>query len=335
MNAIEFSMMLAEWRGRGGFTDAEAAAALGCNYGTFRQWLSGACVPDYFTMVAVVRQMREGRDPLADVRLTAAEFAMMLKGWRAKHGFSQRQAAMAIGCTYGALQGWEKQQHAPRQPALAEIIRRLRMPVDAERVREATKRKRPVEPAEFAARLREWRKRHGLSQAQAGRFLGTTGRTVWVWESMRSLPNQPLAMLAKLAESPQKPRPMITPQRFGRLLRAWRKANGINQAAACRALGLPLDQALISNWERGKAMPRPARLKALLAKIANPLPEPSPKLRFPQLLRDWRKARGINQLAAARVLGVGRDQAKISKWERGKGLPVRPVLVRLLKMLGE
>jgi transcriptional regulator with XRE-family HTH domain len=210
-----------------------------------------------------------------------------------------------------------------------------RLPVDEERVREATRRKRPVEPAEFAARLKAWRKHHGLSQAQAERFLGTTGRTVWVWESERSLPNQPLAMLVKLNESPVKPKPLITPQRFGKLLRQWRKAAGINQADACKALGLPHDQALISRWERGKAMPRPARLKAILAVIAKPLPEPSPKLRFAQLLRDWRKARGLNQFSAAQALGVGRDQAKISKWERGKGLPVKPVLVRLLETLAE
>ena len=41
-----------------------------------------------------------------------------------------------------------------------------------------------------------------LSQAQAWRVLGTTARTIWVWEKARSLPNRPLAVLAKLDTQP-------------------------------------------------------------------------------------------------------------------------------------
>ena len=41
-----------------------------------------------------------------------------------------------------------------------------------------TKRGRPIEPKEFAARLREWRRRHRLTQAQAVSFLSTASRTI-------------------------------------------------------------------------------------------------------------------------------------------------------------
>ncbi len=118
-----------------------------------------------------------------------------------------------------------------------------------------------------------------MSQAQAGRLLGTTARTIWVWEKARSLPNQPLAVLAKLATQPvgvtevhgwlkRTARQRDPKGGFGKKLRAWRKENGLNQAEACKVLGLPLDQALISKWEKRKALPRPKRLKAILAIIA-------------------------------------------------------------------
>jgi len=266
MNTIEFASLLAEWRERNRFTDAEAAAAVGARYGAFLHWLNGHYLPHYFTQVAVLRQIRDGRDPLVDVRITAAEFANTLKNWRAAHGFSQRQAAIAIGTIRDVIGTWEQQEHVPQQPALAEIIRRLRMPVDDERVKLATKRQPVIEAQVFAARLREWRRRRRLTQAQAGQFLSTTARTIWVWEKARSLPNRPLAVLAKLAECPPpKPKPFITPLKFGRLLREWRKRRRLNQLEAAAELGVGRDQAKISNWEKGKSLPRKPVLMRLLA----------------------------------------------------------------------
>ena len=66
-------------------------------------------------------------------------------------------------------------------------------------------------------------------------------------------------------------KPLITPEKFGRLLREWRKARGLNQLAACIALDLPRDQALISNWENAKSMPRklrPLRALAIITEAA-------------------------------------------------------------------
>ena len=44
------------------------------------------------------------------------------------------------------------------------------------------------------------------------------------------------------------------------------------------------------------------------------------KKRIPNLLRRYRKARGLNQKQAARILGI-RSSGMISRWERGIGLP--------------
>jgi len=44
------------------------------------------------------------------------------------------------------------------------------------------------------------------------------------------------------------------------------------------------------------------------------------KKRIPNLLRRYRKARGLNQKQAAEILGIG-STTMISRWERGMCLP--------------
>lgn len=46
----------------------------------------------------------------------------------------------------------------------------------------------------------------------------------------------------------------------------------------------------------------------------------SVKKRIPNLLRRYRKARGLSQRQAARILGVG-STSMISRWEKGISLP--------------
>lgn len=280
MNAIEFSTMLREWRARHGYTDPEVAAALGCRYGTLRHWIAGRVVPNHFTLCAVVRQIREGCEPTPRDEVTPSEFAAMLTGWRADHGLTQRQAAVALGVRPETLRGWESLAAMPFEPALGEILRRLRMPVDAERVRQVTKRPPPIEPQKFAELFRAWRRRHRLTRNEAAAALRavtglrTTGRTVWVWETARALPKRPLFVLDQLttalANRPTttKSEAEIAARKFRRLLRRWRKARGLNQAEACVALGLHGDQALLSHYERGNYTPRPERMSAMLAVIA-------------------------------------------------------------------
>ena len=52
-------------------------------------------------------------------------------------------------------------------------------------------------------------------------------------------------------------------------------------------------------------------------------------------LRSLPRLLSLNQLEAAAALDVGRDQAKISNWEKGKSLPRKPVLLGLLARLKE
>jgi transcriptional regulator with XRE-family HTH domain len=349
MNATTFASMLAKWRQRHGYSAAEAAAVLGCRVGTLRHWLAKRA-PHYFTMCAVVRQMRDGHDPLTDVRMTGADIANALKEWRAEHGFSQRQAAAAIGTSADVLRGWESQLIIVRQPALAEVLRRLRMPVDVEFVTQATKRARPIEPQKFAELFRAWRRRCKLNREQAAYALRTTGlrttaRTIWVWETARELPKRPLVILAlihgPLAVSPPKVKPLITPRQFATLLRTWRRTHCLTQAQACIALGLPNDQALISDSESGKAFPRKPRLEQLVAALTQP-PASGPgthnwfKARsheFGKKLRAWRKARGLRQLDACAVLDLPSDQGLICRYERGEASPRRDRMSRILAII--
>ena len=345
---IAFSAMLAEWLGRNGFSSADAASVLGCPVVTFRGWLAGRSEPDYFTKCAVERQMREGHDPLSDVHFAPAEIAVALKGWRVKHGFTQREAAAAIGAGTEAVRGWESQDGVPRQPALGEILRRLRMPVDVDLVKQATKRPEPIEPQKFAELMRAWRRRCKLSRVgaayalRAATGLKTTDRTLWTWESARALPQRPLAILelihGPLAVNPPKPKPAIMELRqFAALLRRWRRGHRLTQTQACAALSLPADAAVISDYERGDAMPQPARLRGILDAIASrPAPPPPPRIRpspFARGLRKWRKFRGLTLAQAAAILGC--SVPSLCHYENGRAEPPAQRRASILAIIEE
>ena len=358
MTPAEFSKMLCEWRARSAWSDSRAAMELGIPYGTLRHWLMGRMVPNYFAQCAAVRQMREGRDPLCRVRMTPTEFARLLKDWRAKHRFTQRQAGVALGTTADVVRGWESKDGMPRQPALGEILRRLRMPVDEELVKQATKRPPLIEPQKFAELLRAWRRRRKLSREAAARELRSTGlrtigRTVWTWESGRALPWRPQAILDLIhgplavtppnprGRKPNLPRPLMTPKQFAKALRDWRRTHCLTQRQACVALGLPHDQALISDWERGKAFPRKPRLQQLVAALKQP-PASGPgthnwftarSKEFGQKLRAWRKARCLRQMDACALLGLPRDQGLICRYECGEASPRRERMTRILAII--
>ncbi len=177
----------------------------------------------------------------------------------------------------------------PHQPALGEILRRLRMPVDEERGKAATKRQPVIEAEAFATRFREWRRRHRLTQAQAAAAFVAIGiranaRSIWCWETARELPQahklpvllerispmsdwHPLNRRTRVCEKIIRQKPVIALEKFGRLLREWRKRCGLNQLEAAGELGVGRDQAKISKWEKGRRMPRKPVLLALLARL--------------------------------------------------------------------
>lgn len=52
-----------------------------------------------------------------------------------------------------------------------------------------------------------------------------------------------------------------------------------------------------------------------------------------QLLRDWRKAKGMKQETLAQMLGV--SQAAVSHWENGRDVPHRRLVGRILDIMAE
>jgi transcriptional regulator with XRE-family HTH domain len=300
--------------------------------------------------------MREGHDPLTDVRMNAPEFAGALKGWRVRHGFTQREAAAAIGVRTDTIRGWETQKGCPRQPALGEMLRRLRMPVDVELVKRAVKPPPPIEREKFAGLLRAWRKRCKLTRGEAAYALRTAGmkttdRTLWLWENGKATAQRPLAVLELIhgplavkppkPEPPERPKPLIEPREFAKRLREWRRKYCLTQMQACVTLGLPHDQALISNWESGKAFPRKPRLQKLVTALQQPPASGSGthnwfvarSKEFGEQLRAWRKARGLRQMDACAALGLPPDQGLICRYERGEASPRRERMTRILAII--
>ena len=218
----------------------------------------------------------------------------------------------------------EEMNHGRTALFVDELLHRLSQPVDPEALAAVRQRTRPVEPEVVGAALRKWRKRHRLTATRAAEALTkmgmfTTGRTIWVWESARMLPRQPLALMKLLEQKPPKrPRKPGRDKSFGRQLRAWRKGRGLTQTEAMAVLGVSGDQAKFSDWERGKMIPR--NIPELLAKMGVAQSQPEPAT-FGEKLKAWRQSRGLTQKEALAVLGVTGDQAKLSDWERGAQIP--------------
>ncbi len=277
MDAASFSTILREWRHQCGYTDPQAAAALGVATSTFCRWKNNF-LPDELIVAGVVHRIRQG-DDLAPV-CVGADLALKLKDWRARHGLNQVEAAHALGLKPHAVRGLERAENEPDALHFIrarEILRRMEREPDVAAAKRACAPKPPMTAEAFAARLRSWRKARRLTQPRAAAAVSALGVVVgdgtWAkWERCDQTP-WPSPMRLVLSALARAPRPAprcaksLRAERFGRLLRRWRKARGLNQAEACSVLGLPGDQALLSHYERGRFIPRPARMSALLAII--------------------------------------------------------------------
>ena len=93
MDAATYSTILREWRHQCGYTDPQAAAALGVATSTFCRWKNNF-LPDELIVAGVVHRIRLG-DDLVPV-CVGPELALKLKDDRARHGLSQREAAHTL-----------------------------------------------------------------------------------------------------------------------------------------------------------------------------------------------------------------------------------------------
>ena len=322
MSAAEFSTRLGAWCAK--YPNQHiAAAAMGVSYGTLTGWLGGR-MPCSLTRAAVLRRIDGGTMDEAR-ESSVAGLSSACRMWRGQHGLSQINAAEILGLPRETFRRVELMSRQANPLAAGELLRRMSLPVDPDALAAVRRRTRPVEPGAVGAALRKWRKRYRLTHARAAEALTkmgmfTTGRTIWVWESARMLPRQPLALMRLLEQTPPKrPRKPGRDKSFGRQLRAWRKGRGLTRTEAMAVLGVPGDQAKFSDWERGKKTPH--NVPELLAKMSAAPSLPAPASTFGAQLRAWRKSRGLTQKEAVAALGITGDQAKLSDWECGKKKP--------------
>jgi transcriptional regulator with XRE-family HTH domain len=342
MDAATFSTILREWRHQCGYTDPDAAAALGVATSTFCRWKNNF-LPDELIVAGVVHRIRQG-DDLAPV-CVGAELALKLKDWRARHALNQVEAAYALGLKPHAVRGLERAENEPDALHFIrarEVLRRMEREPDVAAAKLACAPKPPMTPEAFAERLRSWRKARRLTQPRAAAAVSALGMVVgdgtWAkWErcDQTPWPSPMRAVLAALARAPRPAPPAPTsrirphrempmcPRKFCHLLRRWRKGHRLNQAEACAMLGLPDDQALLCNYERGHFIPRPERMRAILAIIASrPAAPPPPRIRtspFARGLRKWRKFRRLTLARASAILGC--SVAMLCKYEHGRNEP--------------
>jgi len=110
----------------------------------------------------------------------------------------------------------------------------------------------------------------------------------------------------------------------------WRKERGLRQIDACTVLGLPPDQALISDWERGKGSPRLERIVRLLAIIQDDSREnhDQTRLRFRRSILSDAESNPPSRHPAGWVLGAGAVAQRL----RDPFAYLRDVLTRLPAM---
>lgn len=271
MNKLDLAMLARAFRDTGGFTDPEAAAALGVPLSSFCAMKNQRYTGSELSLAEIARRLR-GAAPQP-----TGDLALALREYRARNNFSLRDAGVALGVSPFTLGEWEHGAR-PQPLAVCELFRRLAQPVEPRVVKAAARKQPLVTASELSARLRAWRRAHKLTQRMCAEALGIHVRTVLAWEHCTQAPcarvlkrtldllEQPPAGVVSthgwLARNPKQ-----TDRTFGPRLRAWRKARGLNQLAAAIALGLPRDQSLISDYEKGIQFPRPKRLAAIEAQI--------------------------------------------------------------------
>ena len=60
--------------------------------------------------------------------ITPRKFARLLQEWRERKGFSQRDAANALGISKRTLENWEQERATPRGYAIQMLLRLISMP---------------------------------------------------------------------------------------------------------------------------------------------------------------------------------------------------------------
>lgn len=70
------------------------------------------------------------------------EFAKLLQGWRERNNYSQRDAALALGCSKRTLQNWEQERAMPQGFGLTAIVRIIGGPSKAPAAKSPPRRAR-------------------------------------------------------------------------------------------------------------------------------------------------------------------------------------------------
>jgi transcriptional regulator with XRE-family HTH domain len=263
MNALELSIALREFRGATGYTDAEAATALGLGYTAFCDLKNQRNLPKPDRIAEIARRLCGQSARKHNAGIAAAEFAEKLSAWRNSGALSQRGAARALRVTAATVHAWEHLLKAPGPRALLRLAPILSAPPPS-----GQKHSR-IDPA-FSPRLRAWRKASLLTQSEACALLRISDKaTLSHYERSRAMPcPERLALIEqKIAAGPA-----LTPRTHAEIslpqrLRAWRNARGLMQTEACAILGVP-DVCTLSDYECGHSLPLPDRLAHIEATIS-------------------------------------------------------------------
>ena len=232
--------------------------------------------------------------------------AVRLREWRLKKGLPIAAVARKMGFDLAVVYGWENGLDFPKSGDLSilaehtgiEAARLLRPLSKSQEDAFVVARERltlnghpeHTQVRAFAVRLREWRKRKGLTLAQAAVQVGFSAAVLCEWENGRQYPSfESLAALSKstgipvaifrrpLSEAQDRANPLRLRRRehsrvvkyadnplvraFATRLRQWRQEKG--QTLKVIAAGMGVSVTILCEWEHGDRFPSVDHLMAL------------------------------------------------------------------------
>ncbi len=240
-----------------------------------------------------------------------------IRARRLDRGLGQRDVARLIGVSTSTISGWETVGREPEVRYLPAIIEFLGYNPEPE-------------PSSFGERVAWHRQRHGLARKRLAPILGVDPASVNKVEVDRPIGRT----LTKIFEAflahcdagkdlatlslPHRPRPGERPtslETIGDHIRARRLDLGLDFEEAADQIGCSTSS--LTNWEVRGCGVSIRKMPAVLAFLGyDPHPPPST---LSELLRAFRRQRGITAMELAQVIGV--NETTITGWETGATQP--------------
>lgn len=194
------------------------------------------------------RAVRKCPKPKAPPR-EARTLGEHLRAKRLEEGRTQKELAQHLAVDEFTVANWEAGHTVPLAHRYARIAHYLGYD--------------PIPTGDaIPQRIKAYRRREGLTQAQAARRLGVNAKTWWEWENGKRLPTQINAVRIKRLLDARAQHKPPGEDRLGERLRWWRIQAGLSQPQLANRLGV--HATTLRTWELERRQPSASKIGGVL-----------------------------------------------------------------------